>query len=335
MATLARQNSRRGFSALVRFVRSQGALVALALLVLFGALRYDRFLSTYNIQSFLSFNAMFALVSLGMVFVIITGGVDLSVGSVAAFASVVAALLSSYGLLPALLGALLAATLLGLFNGLAIAVLKIPFFITTLATLLGARGLALILADNQSVSVSYDTNFVELGQGYWLGVPIPVLIAGVVFAIGMVVLGHTRFGRRVLAVGGNAEASRLMGLRVDRILIAVYTLSGALAGLAGVILAAQFGAGQPLEGQGWELSAIASVVVGGTLLTGGKGTVSGTLVGALLLGLIFNLLNFENGRGLISLSSYWQSVIRGLFLLVVILLQTRLARSGLAKAGGG
>lgn len=321
--------------AFVKFVRGQGALLALALLVLFGGLRYDRFLSTYNVQSFLGFNSMFALVSLGMVFVIITGGVDLSVGSVAALASVVAALLSPYGLWPALAGAVAVATLIGLFNGLAIALLKIPFFITTLATLLGARGLALILANNQSVSVSYATDFVNLGQNDFLRMPIPVWIAGAAFAVGMVVLGHTQFGRRVLAVGGNEEASRLMGLRIDRILIVVYTLSGALAGLAGVILAAQFGAGQPLEGQGWELSAIAAVVVGGTLLTGGKGTVAGTLVGALLLGLIFNLLNFENGRGVISLSAYWQSVIRGLFLLVVILLQTRLAKTAAGGSSAG
>ena len=221
---------RGGLTSFLRLVRGQGALIALALLILFGGLRYDRFLSAYNIQSFLSFNSMFALVSLGMVFVIITGGVDLSVGSVAALASVVAALLSPYGLWPALGGAVLAATLIGLFNGLAIALLKIPFFITTLATLLGARGLALILANNQSVSVSYATDFVNLGQNDFLGVPIPVWIAGAAFVVGMVVLGHTQFGRRVLAVGGNEEASRLMGLRVDRILIVVYTLSGRFGG---------------------------------------------------------------------------------------------------------
>jgi galactofuranose transport system permease protein len=150
-----------------------------------------------------------------------------------------------------------------------------------------------------------------------------VLALGLALA-GMVVLNYTRFGRHVLALGGNEEAARLMGLPVDRIKIAVYTLSGALAGLAGVILAAQFNAGQPAEGVGWELSAIAAVVVGGTLLTGGMGSVGATLVGTLLLGLIFNILNFENGEGLINLSVFWQSVIRGVFLLVVVLLQNRL-----------
>ena len=165
-----------------------------------------------------------------------------------------------------------------------------------------------------------------MGQGNWLGFPIPAWILFAAFLVGLIVLHYTPFGRHVLALGGNEEASRLMGLPTGRITVLVYTLSGLLAGLAGVILASQFGAGQPTEGLGWELSAIASVVVGGTLLTGGLGSVGGTLAGALLLGLIFNMLNFENGRGVISLSSYWQSVIRGGFLLLVVLLQNRLTR---------
>ena len=130
----------------------------------------------------------------------------------------------------------------------------------------------------------------------------------------------------MLAVGGDEDAARLMGLPVDRVKFLVYLMSGGLAGLAGVILAAQFGAGQPIEGVGWELFAIASVVVGGTLLTGGVGSVGATLAGVLLLGLIFNILNFENGMGWISLSAYWQSVIRGVFLLLVVILQSRLTR---------
>lgn len=153
--------------------------------------------------------------------------------------------------------------------------------------------------------------------------------------VGAVVINHTSFGRHVLAVGGGTEASRLMGLPVNRTVFFVYVISGGLAGLAGVILASQFGAGQPIEGIGWELFAIASVVVGGTLLSGGKGSVAGTLAGSLLLGVIFTILNFENGKGWISLSAYWQSVIRSLFLLVVVILQSRLASkdpSGSPKA---
>ena len=321
--TSVKRPARRRFGFLTR----QGVWLALVALVVVGGVRYERFLSEYNIESFLRYNSMFALISLGMAFVIMTGGIDLSVGSVVAFSSVVSALLSPYGLLPATLAAILAGALLGLINGLVITRLKVLPFIATLAMMLAARGGALTLARNQSVGVSYDNNFITLGQGNWLGFPIPAWLMFVAFIFGLLLLHYTSFGRHVLAIGGNEEASRLMGLPTDRVVLLVYILSGLLAGLAGVILASQFGAGQPTEGLGWELSAIAAVVVGGTLLTGGVGSVGGTLAGALLLGLIFNMLNFENGRGVISLSSYWQSVIRGGFLLLVVLLQNRLARN--------
>lgn len=310
----------------VSLLQRQGALLALLVLIVFAGLRYDNFLSTGNIASVLRYNSMFGLIALGMTFVIITGGIDLSVGSVVAFASVTAALVSSNGPIVGIFIPVLVGALVGLVNGIVIAKLRILPFITTLATLLAARGLALSFANKKAVSVSQDSGFTAIGQGDLLGIPVPALILFGAYLIGAVIFYFTRFGRHVLAVGGNEEASRLMGLPVDRIKIAVYVISGALAGLAGVILASQYGAGQPTEGVGWELSAIASVVVGGTLLTGGLGSVSGTLVGVLLLGLIINILNFENGRGATSLSAYWQSVIRGSFLLVVVLIQNRLMR---------
>jgi ribose transport system permease protein len=268
---------------------------------------------------------MFALVALGMAFVIMTGGIDLSVGSTAALGSVAAALLSEQGTLAGLAAGVGAGLCVGLLNALCITRLKILPFIATLATMLAASGCALLLAGNESVSVSYDTGFTELGQGDLWGFPIPAWIAGVAYVLGSILLNLTAFGRTVLAVGGNEDAARLMGLPADRAKALVYLMSGGLAGLAGVILAAQFGAGQPIEGVGWELFAIASVVVGGTLLTGGVGSVGTTLAGVLLLGLIFNILNFENGLGWISLSAYWQSVVRGLFLLVVVVIQARLS----------
>ena len=197
--------------------------------------------------------------------------------------------------------------------------------VTIPAAMLAANGSALLLAKDQTVSVSYDGTFVNLGQGDLYNIPIPALIAVLAYLIGSIVLNFTSTGRTVLAIGGNEDASRLMGLPVNRVKFLVYVLSGGLSGLAGVILASQFGAGQPIEGVGWELFAIASVVVGGTLLTGGVGSVGATLAGVMLLGLIFNVLNFENGLGWISLSAYWQSVIRGLFLLAVVILQSRLA----------
>ena len=307
-------------------IQRQGVLIALILLILFGALRYDNFFAAYNIASVLRFNSMFGLIALGMTFVIMTGGIDLSVGAVVALGSVIAALLTPYGVLPAIVVPVLVGMGIGFANGWIIARLALLPFIVTLAMLLAARGLALLLANNTSVGITLDPGFVWFGQGDVLSVPVPALMVGLAYVGGVILLRYSRFGRHVLAVGGNEEASRLMGLPVDRIKLGVYTLSGALAALAGVILAAQFGTGQPTEGLGWELSAIASVVVGGTLLTGGMGSVGATLVGVLLLGLILNILNFENGHGFISLSPYWQSVIRGTFLLVVVLLQNRLAQ---------
>ena len=312
-------------TSLIAAISSQGVLIALALLILFGWLRYENFLGLFNISTVLRYNSMFALVALGMCFVIMSGGIDLSVGSTAALGSVVSALVSDQGMLVGSLVGIAAGLCVGILNGFVIVKLRILPFIATLATMLAANGTALLLAHDQTVSVSYDGTFVNLGQGDIFNIPIPAIIAVVAFVIGSIVLNFTSTGRSVLAIGGNEDASRMMGLPVDRVKFMVYVLSGGLSGLAGVILASQFGAGQPIEGVGWELFAIASVVVGGTLLTGGVGSVGATLAGVLLLGLIFNVLNFENGLGWISLSAYWQSVIRGLFLLFVVILQSRLA----------
>jgi galactofuranose transport system permease protein len=301
-------------------------LLALVALIVLGVLRYDHFASAYNINSFWRYNSMFALISVGMAFVIITGGIDLSVGTVAALASVVAALMSPHGGLVAVLAGAGAGLAVGVLNGLVITHMRILPFIVTLATSLGAHGLALLLGHNDAVSIAPTSSFGNFGQGDLWGLPIPGIVAAVAAVLGWLALRSTRFGRHALAIGGSEEASRLMGLNVDRTLIAVYALSGLLAGMAGAILAAQFGAGQPNEGVGWELFAISAVVLGGTLLTGGQGSIAMTIAGVALLGLVFNLLNFENGLGFISLSAYWQSVIRGVFLLLVIVLQARVLK---------
>ncbi len=328
----AQQTARwaRGASLLQR----QGAFIALVALFVFGVLRYgENFYSEYNIQEVLRYNAMYGLIALGMTFVIMTSGIDLSVGTTAALSSVVLALLSPQGPWIAIGGAVLAGLAVGLINGGLIAGFRIQPFIVTLAMLLAARGAALLLADNTSVYVDFESGFMEIDQREILGLPIRIVILIVAFALGSILLNFTRFGRHVLALGGNEEAARLAGLPVGRILLAVYGLSGALAGLAGVLLCWQTATGAPTEGVGWELSAIAAVVIGGTLLTGGVGSVGTTLVGVVLLGLIFSVLNFENGKGVIDLSSYWQTVIRGLILLVVVLVQNRLARRRVVSTG--
>jgi len=315
-------------------LQRQGALAALVVLLVFGALRYgENFYSEYNIQEVLRYNAMFGLIALGMTFVIMTGGIDLSVGAVAALSSVVLALLSPHGAWVAIAGAILSGLVVGLINGGLIAHFRIQPFIVTLAMLLAARGVALWLADNTNVYVDFESGFMDLDRQEILGVPLRIVILIVAFALGSILLNLTRFGRHVLALGGNEDAARLAGLPVERILLAVYAMSGALAALAGVLLGWQTATGAPTEGLGWELSAIAAVVIGGTLLTGGLGSVGTTLVGVILLGLIFNMLNFENGKGVISLSSYWQTVIRGGILLIVVLLQNRLSRRRIAGYG--
>jgi ribose transport system permease protein len=307
-------------------LQRQGALIALVILVVFGTVRYgERFATGYNLSSFTGDTAKYGLVALGMTFVIMTGGIDLSVGSVVALGGVVAVKVSEHGLLPGLLAGAAAGAAVGVLNGFLITGLRLPPFIVTLATLLGVRGLALSLAHTRA-AVAAPGGFQKLGDWSLLGLPVAAWAMLLAFLVGAAALRYTPWGRQVLAIGGNIDAARLMGLPVARTTFSVYVLSGALAGCAGVFLGSQNGSVDTAAGQGWELSAIAAVVVGGTLLTGGVGSVLSTLVGVLLLQLIFNLIVFENGKDVINISSYWESVIRGAFLLVVVLLQVRLVR---------
>jgi galactofuranose transport system permease protein len=307
-------------------LQRQGALIALVILVVFGMLRYgENFATGYNLSSFTGDTAKYGLVALGMTFVIMTGGIDLSVGSVVALGGVVAIMVSEHGLLPGLLAGISAGAAVGVLNGFLITKLKLPPFISTLATLLAIRGLALTLADTRA-AVAAPGGFQRLADWSLLGLPVAAWAMVLAFLFGAAVLNYTAWGRQVLAIGGNVDAAKLMGLQVARTTFSVYVLSGALAGCAGVFLGSQNGSVDTAAGQGWELTAIAAVVVGGTLLTGGVGSVLSTLVGVLLLQLIFNLIVFENGRGFINISSFWESVIRGAFLLVVVLLQVRLVR---------
>jgi len=313
---------RARFAALVQ---RQGALLALLLVCVFATMRYERFLTEENLTNVLRQNSMLGLIALGMTFVILTGGIDLSVGALLAVAGVISASLAERGLFVALLAAVGCTTLLGLLNGVVIAKARIQPFIVTLAMMIAARGLALAYTGEQSVRVGREAlGFTELGRGKLdlgaFSVPYPVLMLAAAFLLGWVVLNYTRFGRHVYSIGDNEEAARLMGLNVGRVTLGVYALSGALAGLAGVTLASRLGAGQPVAGVGWELDAIAAVVVGGTLLTGGQGGVGSTLIGVLLLGVIFNIFNLE-GR----VSPWWQLVLRGLILLAVVIVQNRLS----------
>jgi galactofuranose transport system permease protein len=326
MTTTTDGTSRRRGAQMGVLLQRQGALIALVILVVFGTLRYgENFATGFNLSSFTGDAAKYGLVALGMTFVIMTGGIDLSVGSVVALGGVVAIKVSEYGLLPGLLAGTAAGAAVGALNGLLITKLRLQPFIVTLATLLAVRGLALTLAGTRA-AVAAPGDFQKLSSWSLLGLPVAAWAMFLAFLVGAAVLNYTAWGRRVLAIGGNVDAARLMGLPVARTTFSVYVLSGALAGCAGVFLGSQNGSVDTAAGQGWELTAIAAVVVGGTLLTGGVGSVLSSLVGVLLLQLIFNLIVFENGKGFINISSFWESVIRGAFLLVVVLLQVRLVK---------
>lgn len=246
----------------------------------------------------------------GMTLVILTAGIDLSVGSVLALAGVVGADLVAKGVpLPlAAAAAVGVGALLGLANGAAIVWLRVAPFIATLATMTAARGLAYLYTDGLSIG-GLPEGFVWLGNGRLGPLPIPVLAAALVVALTALLLGRTVFGRRVYAVGGNEEATRLSGVRVGRVKLGVYTLAGACAALGGLLLAARLGSGDPKVGTMYELDAIAAVVVGGTSLMGGRGGVWGTVLGALIIGVL------NNGLVLLDVSTFYQMVVKGLVIL--------------------
>ncbi len=302
-----------------RLLRTNVSLLALAGVFVFAGIRYPAFLSSENLFNILRQNSMLGLVSIGMTFVIVSGGIDLSVGSLVAVGAVTAAELSYHGSLSAVLGAVLASGSLGLINGLLIAKARLQPFIATLAIMIASRGLVLASTHEQSIRVAgAATALTFLGRGRIGKVPIPVLLLLAAFLLAALVLARTRFGHHLYALGDNEEAAHLLGLNLTVIKVAVYTLSGGLAGAAGVLLAARLGAGQPVAGAGWELDAIAAVVVGGTLLTGGQGDVGSTFIGLLLLGSLLNIFNLEG-----TVSSWWQGVLRGLLLLIFVALQSR------------
>lgn len=300
------------------FLQKQGALVALIIMMLIASLRYDSFLSVDNIMNLLRQNSMIGIAAVGMTFVILTKGIDLSIGSLLALAGITAAILSKYNLILAIVVPIVLTTALGFLNGLLITRWRLEPFIVTLAMMIGVRGFIYAFTEEKSIGIddSIAEMFSYLGRGTFFGISMPIVFFILILLAAGFILRSTSLGRHVLAVGGNEEAARLMGLKVDRVKLFVYSLSGALAGFSGIILTSRLGAGQPVAGLTWELDAIAAVVIGGTLLTGGKGSVFGTFVGVVLLGLIYNMINLEG-----NINSWWQPVIRGVFLMAVVIIQ--------------
>jgi galactofuranose transport system permease protein len=302
-------------------LQRRGAIAVLILVVVISALAFDNFLSAQNLQNIVLQGAFLGLIVIGMTFVIISGGIDLSVGSILALGGVIAAQTVQIFWPLALILPPVLCGLIGFGNGLLIAKGKMAPFIVTLAGLLGIRGLALALAGERPIGIDGGSPFAWFGQGQILGVAVPIVLVLIAFVIAGLVLARTSYGRVIFAIGGSEESARLMGLPVDRTKIIAYTTSGALAGLAGALLAARLSAGDPNGGLAWELDAISAVVVGGTLLTGGAGSISGSLAGVLLLSILQNLIN-----QLGTLGSYAQQLVSGFFLIVVVVAQAYLAR---------
>ncbi len=290
-----------------------GMAVVLALLLLACSLFVDNFFTVVNLKGLALSVATIGMISCTMLLCLASGDFDLSVGSIVAMAGVVAALVinQSDSLLLGIVVAVAAGGLVGLFNGLFIAVLGINALITTLASMQIVRGLALIFSGGKSVGVS-DPSFMQLGITSFLGLPMPVWIMTACFVIFGLLLNYTTFGRNALAIGGNAEASRLAGIRVNRNKIIIFTLQGLMAAFAGVVLASRFASGQPQAAEGLELLVISACVLGGVSLTGGVGTISGVVVGVFIMGTLNNAMNLKN------IDSFWQYVVSGGVLLLAV-----------------
>ncbi len=302
-------------------LQRRGAIVVLLLVVAAASVRFDSFLTERNLENVALQSSFYGLIVVGMTFVIISGGIDLSVGSQLALGGVLAALMVPVSWVLALVVPVAVCGLIGCGQGLLIVKARMAPFIVTLAGLLGIRGLALALAGEQPIGIANNSPFVWFGQGQILGLTTPIVFMIVAFVVGAVVLARTRYGQAIFAIGGSEESARLMGIPVERAKIIAYTTSSALSGLSGALLAAGLAAGQPVAGAGWELDAISAVVVGGTLLTGGAGTLSGSFAGVLLLGILQNLIN-----QLGTLGSYTQQLVSGVFLITVVLVQAYLTR---------
>ncbi|PMM22501.1 ribose ABC transporter permease [Vibrio lentus] len=300
----------------------QKSLIALIFLIVVVSFLNPNFFTVDNILNILRQTSVNAIIAVGMTLVILTAGIDLSVGSVLALCGAFAA--SMIGMeIPVMIAvptALVAGAALGAISGVIIAKGKVQAFIATLVTMTLLRGVTMVYTDGRPISTGFtDTAdaFAWFGTGYAIGIPVPVWIMVVVFATVWYLLNHTRFGRYVYALGGNESATRLSGIDVDKVKIGVYAICGLLAAVAGIIVASRLSSAQPTAGMGYELDAIAAVVLGGTSLAGGRGRIMGTLIGALIIGFLNNALN------LLDVSSYYQMIAKAVVILLAVLVDNK------------
>ncbi|WP_347862839.1 ribose ABC transporter permease [Salimicrobium sp. PL1-032A] len=297
-----------------------GPLLGLILIMIVLGFASDNFFTLDNILNLLRQVSINALIAFGMTFVILTGGIDLSVGSMLAFGSALTAGVLASGMDPILgvLIGLMAGLAMGAFNGVVITKGKVAPFIATLATMTIFRGATLVYTEGRPITGLSDSfTFEMIGKGYVFGVPFPAILMIGVFFVLFFILHKTVFGRKVYAIGGNEEASVLSGIKADRVKIGVYALTGMLSVLAGIILTSRLNSAQPTAGTMYELDAIAAVVLGGTSLAGGRGRIVGTLIGALIIGVL------DNGLNLMNVSSFYQQIVKGGVILLAVLLDRR------------
>ncbi|MEU0965462.1 substrate-binding domain-containing protein [Streptomyces sp. NPDC005917] len=319
-----------GAAAVRRLLLDNGALTALIVLVIAMSALSGDFLTTDNLLNVGVQAAVTAILAFGATFVIVAAGIDLSVGSVAALSATVLAWTATQHGVPVVIAVVLAVltgVAAGLVNGFLIAYGKLPPFIATLAMLSVGRGLALVISGGSPIAFPDSVSHLGDTLGGWL--PVPVLVMIVMGLIAAFVLGRTYIGRSMYAIGGNEEAARLSGLRVSKQKLAIYALSGLFAAVAGIVLAARLSSAQPQAANGYELDAIAAVVIGGASLAGGTGKASGTLIGALILAVL------RNGLNLLNVSAFWQQVVIGVVIALAVLLDTVRRKAGATPLAAG
>ena len=321
--------SAKKFSSIAKFQ----SLIALFVLCLALALMTENFLTADNFWNVLRQISVNVCISVGMTLVILTAGIDLSVGSVLALCGAITAGLLKHGIaIPSanlyigftvfgvVIAGLLAGGAMGFINGLAITRFRVPPFVATLAMLTMARGFTMLWTKGLPITGLGDS-FGFIGTGWFLGIPMPVWISGIVVLFAMILTNKTRFGRYIYAIGGNENAARLSGISINRIKILVYSLAGVLAATGGLLVTARLDSAQPNAGMSYELDAIAAVVIGGTSLSGGKGTILGTVLGAMIIGVL------NNGLVLLNVSPFWQQVIKGVVILLAVIIDKSNSKS--------
>ncbi|WP_227521965.1 ABC transporter permease [Bacillus solitudinis] len=311
-------------SKLWEIYKKYGTFIVLLSLVIIVALINPKFLTMYNILNVFRQVSINGLIAFGMTFVILTGGIDLSVGAILGLCGMILGLMIMGGMpeLVSILTVLFIGALLGWFNGFMISKMKLQAFIVTLATMTMFGGITMIISDGiPAMGVTKEAPLLDFfSQGSIIGLPFPMLVLIVTFIILLILLQNTVFGRGVYAIGGNEEVARLSSLPTNRIKTLVYVISGTMSALAGVILTSRLSSAQPTAGIGFELDAIAAVVIGGTSLSGGRGRLFGTFIGVLIIGVL------NNGLNIIGVSAFYQQFIKGLVILLAILLDRKSAR---------